>query len=50
VRTLVRMANVTLTAVLSLALGIGGNAVIFSLVDQVYRDRFPSGARDVARG
>ena len=35
VRTLVRTPTFTLTAVLSLALGIGANAAIVSLVDQV---------------
>ena len=34
VRTLVRTPTFTLTAILSLALGIGANAAIFSLVDQ----------------
>ncbi len=34
-RTLIRTPTFTLTAILSLALGIGANAAIFSLVDQV---------------
>ena len=35
VRTLVRTPTFTLTAVFCLAVGIGANAAIFSLVDQV---------------
>jgi predicted permease len=40
-RTLVRTPTFTLTAILSLALGIGANAAIFSLIDQVMLRQLP---------
>ena len=47
IRTLVRTPAFTVTAILSIALGIGANTAIFSLVDQVLLRALP--VRDPAR-
>ncbi len=41
VRTLVKSPFITIVAALSLALGIGANAAIFSLFDQIFLSSVP---------